>query len=336
MDDYLRVMADCPHVWIVLSKRPNRMLEWVGHVEEKLGHVPRNFWLCTSLVAPAAVRGRVQGMVQIRERLPGHVCGLSIEPPFADLAPQLRRGFPGLPEAMTWVKLGGGSDHGGSKAGPSPVEWLRELRDYFRRGATAVFVKQLGSHPTEAGRPLCLKDPHGADWREWPEDLRVREMPLPPLTAPGRRPADLRPPATNPRPRPLHRPPTPIPPRVQTGRALTKGRRMSGKLYEAIERAREGWKKSAGCWPGGFSLEVDAYAAGHDAGMHWAKQADWQDLRRLCWDVMGPGDVNGEWWEGDYFLRGFGRGADWVYCEKQFETALQGVAEVTRREAESN
>jgi hypothetical protein len=89
---------------------------------------------------------------------------------------------------MTWVKLGGGSDHGCNKADPSPVEWLRGLRDYFRQGPTAVFVKQLGSHPTEAGRPLCLKAPHGSDWREWPEDLRVREMPLPLLIAPGRRP----------------------------------------------------------------------------------------------------------------------------------------------------
>jgi protein gp37 len=185
MDDYLQAMAGCPHVWIVLTKRPSRMLEWVAHVEGRLGHVPTNFWLCSSLVAPAAVRGRVRGMLQIRERLPGHVCGLSIEPPFEDLCPLLRREFPGLPEAMTWVKLGGGSDHGKNKAAPTPVEWLRGLRDFFRRGPTAVFVKQLGSHPTEAGAPLRLKDRHGGDWREWPEDLRVREMPLPPKRPPG-------------------------------------------------------------------------------------------------------------------------------------------------------
>jgi hypothetical protein len=109
------------------------------------------------------------------------------------------------------------------------------------------------------------------------------------------------------------------------------------RLNEAIELAREQWKtRAAGYWPEGFSPEVDAYAAGHDAGMHWAMQADWRDLRRLCWDVMEPGDVNGDWWEGDYFLLGFGKGADWVYCDEQFKTAVQGVAEVTRREAESN
>ena len=42
-----------------------------------------------------------------------------------------------------------------------------------------VFVKQLGRKPmAESGRaPLRLKHRKGADPSEWPEDLRVREMP---------------------------------------------------------------------------------------------------------------------------------------------------------------
>jgi hypothetical protein len=67
-------------------------------------------------------------------------------------------------------------------ARPCALEWVRGLRDFFR-GRSAVFVKQLGSCPTRGGLRLRLKDGHGGDWREWPDDLRVREVPLPPLTA---------------------------------------------------------------------------------------------------------------------------------------------------------
>jgi hypothetical protein len=108
------------------------------------------------------------------------------------------------------------------------------------------------------------------------------------------------------------------------------------RLHEAIERAREEWKGRPGPRPEGLSPEVAAYAAGHDAGMHWAMGADWQGLRDLCRDVMGLGNETGDWWEGDYFLLGFGRGADWVYCDAQFRAARHQVAEPARREAERN
>ncbi|WP_437763431.1 hypothetical protein WMF27_41020 [Sorangium sp. So ce281] len=37
-------------------------------------------------------------------------------------------------------------------------------------------MKQLGSAPFENNRPMKL-DKHGGDWKEWPDDLRVRQMP---------------------------------------------------------------------------------------------------------------------------------------------------------------
>jgi hypothetical protein len=30
----------------------------------------------------------------------------------------------------------------------------------------------------EAPKPLPLRDRHGGDWSEWPEELRVREFPI--------------------------------------------------------------------------------------------------------------------------------------------------------------
>jgi len=40
-----------------------------------------------------------------------------------------------------------------------------------------VFCKQLGARPVHDGVPYALQDAKGGDMSEWPEDLRVREMP---------------------------------------------------------------------------------------------------------------------------------------------------------------
>jgi protein gp37 len=177
-DEHVPMMAASPHVWIILTKRPQRLLQWVRQARRPL---PLNFWLCVSLTDAASL-GRVRHVLEARRELPRHVVGLSVEPLRADLAPLLRRDWPALPGAVSWVKVGGESKQPHAPAHPCALEWVRGLLDFFR-GRAAVFVKQLGSHPTLGASRLRFKDGHGGDWREWPEDLRVREMPLPPLTA---------------------------------------------------------------------------------------------------------------------------------------------------------
>jgi hypothetical protein len=51
------------------------------------------------------------------------------------------------------------------------------VRDDCRAAGVAVFVKEMGSRPIDGGGRLRLKDFAGGDWGEWPEDLRVRELP---------------------------------------------------------------------------------------------------------------------------------------------------------------
>jgi len=93
----------------------------------------------------------------------------------------------------------------GGEAGPRSREhnlnWSRSLLEQCRVAGSAYFQKQLGSNPVidcsddmpaqpaDADpadlaafarsflRPLRLKDRKGGDMAEWPEDLRVREMP---------------------------------------------------------------------------------------------------------------------------------------------------------------
>lgn len=90
----------------------------------------------------------------------------------------------------------------GSNARPCDVAWIRDGLRQCREAGVAAFVKQEGSNviarstedmgPADfvawdaehAGEPfpvegvrLRLKHSHGGDPSEWPEDLRVREMP---------------------------------------------------------------------------------------------------------------------------------------------------------------
>lgn len=100
-------------------------------------------------------------------------------------------GYP--PEAhpmpgIDWVVVGGESGPG---ARPCNVEWIRSIVGQCKGAWVPVFVKQLGGFPrvamnqTDFARTVHvgpdlfadLRSSKGADPSEWPEDLRVREMP---------------------------------------------------------------------------------------------------------------------------------------------------------------
>jgi protein gp37 len=93
---------------------------------------------------------------------------------------------------LDWVVTGGESGPG---ARPCDIAWIRSILDQCKAAGVPVFVKQLGSmveaanadltfpdHRNwvwsghEGGGPI-LRNRKGGDPSEWPEDLRVREMP---------------------------------------------------------------------------------------------------------------------------------------------------------------
>jgi protein gp37 len=95
--------------------------------------------------------------------------------------------------ALDWVVVGGES---GARARPFDIEWARSTVRQCKAAGVAAFVKQLGANPVVGGEPtgnfrteggvrqyeyvmtpLDLKSHKGDDMSEWPEDLRVREMP---------------------------------------------------------------------------------------------------------------------------------------------------------------
>ena len=132
-----------------------------------------NVWLGAS-VEDVPRKARIDALRPI----PAVVRFLSVEPQIEDL------GVVNL-DGIHWVICGGES---GSGARPYDLRWPRSLRDQCAAAGTAFFMKQYGRWPlvekreaTEEERRayLKLKDGHGGDPKEWHDDLRVREFPVP-------------------------------------------------------------------------------------------------------------------------------------------------------------
>lgn len=75
------------------------------------------------------------------------------------------------------VIIGGESARPRSRARPFHLEWAFDALAQCRAAGVACFIKQLGSNPYYHGQPLRLRDWKGGDMSEWPEGLRVRELP---------------------------------------------------------------------------------------------------------------------------------------------------------------
>jgi protein gp37 len=90
---------------------------------------------------------------------------------------------------IRWVVVGGESGPG---ARPFHLEWARSLIEQCQAAGVAVFVKQLGARPHSSSMDdkrhcgdtmlpspfrMILVDRKGGDSHEWPDDIRVREMP---------------------------------------------------------------------------------------------------------------------------------------------------------------
>jgi protein gp37 len=187
------------HRFLILTKRPQLM-------RERLGDVPPlpNVWLGTSVEDQASADERIPHLLAT----PAAVRFLSCEPllgpvdltrimqPACDPRDALegsffaedsfwgrlyyeRRKHP----RIDWVIVGGES---GPRARPMDLAWARSLRDQCAAAGVSFFMKQLGSKPVlghggEAdGRGVGvgpLRETHGRNPDEWPEDLRVRTWP---------------------------------------------------------------------------------------------------------------------------------------------------------------
>lgn len=203
IDRCFAVMALTPqHQHQVLTKRAERMRAWFDRAATSGGRLDiacaaddpllfdvidwplPNVWLGVSVEDQTRADERIPHLLAT----PAAVRFLSCEPLLGpvDLGAAVRRAESlieyfqrvgdrvGDREIIDWVIVGGES---GPKARPMALEWAQSLVDQCRAAAVPCFVKQLGASPTRNGKRWNTDSKKGGDPAQWPECLRVREMP---------------------------------------------------------------------------------------------------------------------------------------------------------------
>jgi len=165
IEDTWASMAKNPHnTFLILTKRPRRMLEAVSFFIPKYGILP-NVWLGCTVVNQQEADEKIPIFLQV----PGKKF-LSIEPILTEINLPLNDEFPdsdGCYEDMRHrinaVILGCET---GTGARPMDNEWAISIVQKCKSAGVPVFVKQISIN----GKPSKNID-------EWPEELRVRELP---------------------------------------------------------------------------------------------------------------------------------------------------------------
>lgn len=214
IDRVFAVMALCPqHTFQVLTKRPERMAEYLnddrtrhrisgvmvhefirpndpnrnffkgramfgamsraeamdhngplcGGVEIAMWPLP-NVWLGTSVEDQAAHDERVPHL----RRCPAAMRWLSVEPLLGRVKLDL--------EGIGWVVVGGESG-ARKKIRPSHLCDIFDVVAQCRVANVPVFVKQLGDVCMSGGEPLVGVGRRGGDFEQFPEPVRVRQLP---------------------------------------------------------------------------------------------------------------------------------------------------------------
>lgn len=192
------VMAACPqHTFQILTKRADRMREWFrwisrlpvsrGDVEVRqciramdawllrgshMEYPPwplQNVWLGVSVED----QQRAQERIPLLLECPAAVRWISAEPLLGPVRMDgWLRGKPSHGPWLDWVVVGGESGPG---ARVCEMDWIEDLVDGCGDAGVPIFVKQLGATVRSGSTVIPLRHLKGADPKEWPKWLRVRE-----------------------------------------------------------------------------------------------------------------------------------------------------------------
>ena len=139
------------HVYQVLTKRPERMLEflkWDGRQQ----NWPDNIWAGTSVENQYWADRRIPVLLKV----PARIRFLSVEPLLRSVDLTTLLG------GLQWVIVGGESGH---KARPLKVEWARRIKDACINAGVPFFFKQWGGRTSKAGG----RELDGLQWDGMPE-----------------------------------------------------------------------------------------------------------------------------------------------------------------------
>jgi protein gp37 len=214
IEQIFAVMALCPqHTFLVLTKRADRMSRFfAGFEEDGVFHegcrdaliegqaqslyakqhpdeaANVSMWLAVHMPLPNVWIGiSTEDQQRFDERWP-HLAATPAAKRFISYEPALGPVDFGAamfgPIRVDQIIIGGESGPGARVFDPA---WARSALAQCRVRGVAAFVKQMGSRPYDSGNPsaaaaggpikMRLVDKKGGDMAEWPEELRVREMP---------------------------------------------------------------------------------------------------------------------------------------------------------------
>jgi protein gp37 len=159
------------HQWLWLTKRPDRMAQLFDALKEEGIYWPKNLWAGTSITTQGTTN-RIKHLLRVGNQ--STIRFLSVEPQRAEI--NIREWLPRL----DWVIQGGES---GRTAHPFHLEWALELIGQCKQAGVAYFLKQLGAVVFSKDQRLQFRDSHAGDWSQWPEEIRVRQMPQRVLSA---------------------------------------------------------------------------------------------------------------------------------------------------------
>lgn len=160
--DIVRSSHGVRHIWLWFTKQPRTMLEFAGWLDDAGVSWPENLVPVTSVTS----RKTLKRVDYLRE-MPARFRGVSAEPLWEEIDLPL--------DGICWCVTGGQA--GWNRHKPFDFNWARSLRDQCRDAGVSFFLKQLGNMPMEGGIRMRLKSATGGDWSEFPDDLRIREMP---------------------------------------------------------------------------------------------------------------------------------------------------------------
>ena len=167
-DDWLDQIFDAmsrahQHTFQVLTKRPERMAEFIDKSLTCAGRILTNVWLGTSIENQKAVSDRASHLYKLYNR--GWTTFYSVEPLLEEVQLNLN--------PVNWVIVGGESGKG---ARPCHYEWVLGVVEQCQKSDTPAFVKQLGTNYFQGGASIKVKG-KGGDIQELPSPLQVREFP---------------------------------------------------------------------------------------------------------------------------------------------------------------
>ncbi len=146
------------HTYQVLTKRPERMLEFYEWSQKEGLHWPSHVWAGVSVENQYWVDRRVP----LLRQLPCSMRFLSCEPLLKPITLDLR--------GIRWVIVGGESGH---RARKMEEDWVLDIKDQCARARVAFFFKQWGGRTRNAGGRVL----NGRTWDEYPRTSASTDAP---------------------------------------------------------------------------------------------------------------------------------------------------------------